>query len=361
MQPEGKRADLIVHEDEPFNAEPPSGLLVEPRTDAETFYVRNHGPIPSAPTDWVLEVCGEVHRPLTLSLEDLRQRFEEHRVVATLQCAGNRRAGLMEVRDIPGEDPWGDGATATAEWAGCRLSDVLAAADPNASARHVAFEAPDVSQIPQPPESYGSSISLDKANSPEVLLAWAMNGEALLPTHGSPLRVVVPGYVGARSVKWLSVVRVQTEPSDNYFQAHAYRVLPPEADPAQAGPGDGISLGPIALNSAIVAPGDGDRLEPGPVTIRGYALAGGIRSVARVDVSIDAGRTWRQADLGENQGRWTWRLWSCSTELESGEYEIVARAWDDTAAQQPSDPAELWNPKVYVNNSWPRAHVRVDG
>ncbi len=360
MQPDGKRTDLIVHEQEPFNAEPPAALLTEPQTRTDTFYVRNHGGIPTF-TDWSLEVTGEVDQPLRLSLDELRQRFEEHHVVATMQCAGNRRAGLIDVRDIPGEDPWGDGATATADWTGCRLADLLVAAGARPTGAHVAFQAPDVSEIPDPPAPYGSSIPLAKALAPEVLLAWAMNGEPLLATHGAPLRVVVPGYIGARSVKWLTGIRVQAEPSDNFFQATAYRVLPPDADPATAGPGDGISLGPIALNSAILVPTNGERVPAGSVTVQGYAVAGGDRTVARVDVSADGGRSWTQAELGRDQGPWAWRQWSIDLQLSAGEAAIVARAWDDTAAQQPADPAGLWNPKGYVNNSWPRLRLQVEG
>ena len=113
----------------------------------------------------------------------------------------------------------------------------------------MAFAAPDVSLIADPPQPYGGSIGLDKAASSEVLLAWAMNGDPLPAVHGGPVRVVVPGYIGARSVKWLERVTAQRELSDNYFQATAYRLLPAGADPSAAGPGDGLSLAAVALNA----------------------------------------------------------------------------------------------------------------
>lgn len=354
-----KRADMLVHERDPFNAEPsPSALVGHFVTPVEAFYSRNHGPVPTPDPDaWRLTLDGLVQEPARLSLADLRHRWPAHSLTATLQCAGNRRAGLVAVRDIPGEDPWRDGATSTAEWTGVRLADVLTAAGLSGDAAHVAFEAPDVSDLADPPQPYGSSIPIDKALADEVLLAWAMNGEPLTPVHGAPLRVVVPGYIGARSVKWLQRITVRQSPSENYFQASAYRLLPADADPDDTG--SGLSLGPIALNSAILQPVQGERIPAGPTVVRGYAFAGGGRRVARVDVSADGGITWHQADLGDDAGRWAWRLWSATVDVDPGDVHLVARAWDDSAAMQPADPVDLWNPKGYVNNSWPRVAVHA--
>lgn len=351
---------MLVHQRDPYNAEPPRTALAGRRTTpADTFYIRNHGPVPEVgPDAWRLTVDGLVRRRLELSLGRLRETFDEAEVVATLQCAGNRRAGLMDVRDIPGEAPWGPAATSTARWSGVRLADVLALAGLRADAAHIAFSAPDVSPLADPPQPYGGSIPVGKALSPEVLLAWGMNGRPLPAVHGAPLRVVVPGWIGARSVKWLDRVTAQAEPSRNYFQATAYRVLPAEADPDRAGPGEGISLGPIALNCDVLSPDDGARVPPGPTEVTGYALAGDGRAVARVDVSVDGGRSWRQADLDPDPDPWTWRHWRAVVDVPAGGTEIVARAWDSTGAAQPESPAHLWNPKGYVNNSW--ARVRVD-
>ena len=355
----GKRPDTIVHEVEPFNAEPaPAALLVDLLTPIDTFYARNHGVVPNLdPAKWRLEIDGLVDQPLQVSLPDLQGLFDAHTVTATLQCAGNRRAGLLAVRDIPGEAPWRDGATSTATWTGVRLSDVLTYAqvhhDP---AAHVAFSAPDVATEADPPQTYGSSIPLTKALASEVLLAWAMNGEPLPAMHGGPVRVVVPGYIGARSVKWVERITVQPAPSDNYFQQTAYRLLPPQASP---GPGKGIALSEVALNCAILEPSDGAEIGVGPVTVRGYAFAGGGRRVVRVDVSGDGGASWRQADLGKDAGIWAWRLWTATVNLAAGPHQLVARAWDESAALQPSDPADVWNPKGYVNNSWSRVEIRA--
>jgi sulfite oxidase len=354
----GKRADLIVHEQDPFNAETDlAGLAEGPVTATDAFYVRDHGPVPEIDHGaWRLHVHGLVERELDLSIGTLREAFREREVTATLQCAGNRRAGLIAVRDIPGEAPWGPGATGTATWTGVALAEVLGVARPLPEAAHVGFDGADLCPEATPAQRFGGSIPLEKACRPEVLLAWAMNGEPLLPVHGAPLRVVVPGYIGARSVKWLERIEVRAAPWEGYFQHVVYRLLPEDETP---GPGAGMPLGLIALNSDVLSPADGETVAAGPVEVRGYAFAGGERHVARVDVSLDGGDTWAQAELLEDLGRWAWRHWRITVELAPGEHELLVRAWDSSAATQPEDEAALWNPKGYVNNARPRIRVRA--
>jgi sulfite oxidase len=355
----GKRADLIVHEQDPFNAETsPAALAEGPLTATDAFYVRDHGDVPEVDTGaWRLRVGGLVERELELSLSTLREAFREHEVTATLQCAGNRRAGLIAVRDIPGEAPWGPGATGTATWSGVALADVLALAEPLPTTLHVGFEGDDMCpEAGERGELFGGSIPLSKARRPEVLLAWSMNGEPLLPVHGAPLRVVVPGYIGARSVKWLSRIELRAEPWTGYFQHVVYRLLPEDAAP---GPGAGMPLGLVALNADILSPADGSTVPAGPVEVRGYAFAGGERYVARVDVSLDGGSSWRQAELLDDLGPWAWRQWRTTVSLEPGAHEILVRAWDSSAATQPDSDAALWNPKGYVNNARPRVRVEA--
>src|SRR3954467_1797824 len=190
----GKRADLIVHEDEPFNAETPRSALADDQlTATDAFYVRGHGAVPEIDSAaFRLRVDGLVERELDLSLMTLREAFREREVTATLQCAGNRRAGLIAVREVPGEAPWGPGATGTATWTGVALADVPALAGPLREAAHVGFSGADVCAEAEPAQHFGGSIPLDKACRPEVLLGWAMKGEPLPPVHGAPLRVVVP-------------------------------------------------------------------------------------------------------------------------------------------------------------------------
>ena len=357
----GKRADMVVHENDPYNAEPPRTAISGQRlTPVDAFYVRNHGPVPRIdPASYRLALDGLVDRPGEWAPDDLRERFAEHEVTATMQCAGNRRAGFGEVREIPGEAPWGPAATGTATWTGVLLADLLAHAGVDPAATHVVFSAPDVSRIPDPPEAYRASVPIEAVAPTEVLLARAMNGVPLPVVHGAPLRVVAPGRVGARSVKWLERITVADRPSEGFFQARSYRVLRPEEDPAAARPGDGIELGPVALNSDILSHPDGATVPAGSVEVAGYALAGGERQVVRVDVSTDGGTTWLPARLDDPAGRWSWRLWRAGLALPPGTHEIVARAWDDSAAVQPRSPAELWNPKGYANNSWARVTVHA--
>ena len=352
----GKRPDVIVHEHEPFNAETALDALAESSlTATDSFYVRAHGGVPDIDPDaWRLRVHGLVERELDLSLRTLREALAERTVTATLQCAGNRRAGLIDVRDIPGEAPWGPGATGTATWTGVALADVLAIAGPLRDAAHVGLEGADL--CPEPAERFGGSIPLEKARRPEVLLAWAMNGKPLAPVHGAPLRVIVPGYIGARSVKWLERIQLRTTPWEGYYQHVAYRLVPEDGTP---GPGVGLPLGLVALNGDVLAPADGSTIAAGPVEVHGYAFAGGERHIARVDVSLDDGESWSQAELLEDLGPWAWRQWQITLELSPGEHEIIARAWDSSAATQPEDEAALWNPKGYVNNARPRVRVRA--
>ena len=221
---------------------------------------------------------------------------------------------------------------------------------------HVGFVGADMCSEATPAQVFGGSIPLDKAQRPEVLLAWAMNGAPLPPVHGAPLRVVVPGYIGARSVKWLERIELRTEPWGGYFQRVVYRLLAEDEVPATD---RGIALGLIALNSAVLSPADGATVAAGPVTVSGYAFAGGDRSVERVDVSTNDGVSWARAELLEDLGRWAWRHWEITLTLEPGEHEIIVRAWDSSAATQPEDEAALWNPKGYVNNARPRIRVRA--
>jgi sulfite oxidase len=353
----GKRDDMIVRDQMPFNAEPPgSVLIVDEITSVDAFYARNHGQFPDIATeDWRLGVDGMVDRPLELTYEQLTAEFDAHSVVATLACAGNRRAELLRVRPIPGKDPWAHGAISTAEWRGARLSDILKAAGVrHESGLHVAFGAPDVALEARPAQPYGSSIPLSKAASAEVLLAWQMNGHPLPRVHGGPVRVVVPGYIGARSVKWVDRVTVQEVPSPNYFQAVDYRILPPETDAETLVPGEGISLSSLPLNCDILEPADGEHVAAGQLIVRGYALAGDGREVARVDVSVDEGISWRQADMQSSPNPWTWRFWSLTVDVPPGPLTVTARAWDETGTTQPESSASLWNPRGYANNAWSR-------
>ena len=360
----GKRDDMIVHGSDPYNAEPPRWALAGTTLTAlDTFYVRNHGPVPAAadPADWSVRVDGLVRRPLELSVAELRAGFPARRLVATLQCAGNRRDGLAAVRAIPGEAPWGPGATGTAEWTGTPLAAVLEQAGLTEEAHYVELIGADISPEAQPPQPFGASVTRRKALAGEVMLAWEMNGRPLPAAHGAPLRAIVPGYIGARSVKWLTRITARSSPSENFFQARTYRLLTPDEDADAGLRGAGVPLGAVAVNADFLAPSDGARVPAGVVAVEGYAFAGDDRHIVRVDVSADGGRRWEQAELTDAPSRWAWRRWRARVTLGpiSGPAEIVARAWDSAAATQPDDPAQVWNPKGYANNSWARLRVLV--
>ncbi|HWM92764.1 MAG TPA: sulfite oxidase [Thermoanaerobaculia bacterium] len=355
----GKHPDIQVRQERPFNAGPRPEQLRRFLTPVEHFFVRNHGDVPHVdPGSCRLAINGLVRKPFRISLEELR-RLPKVAVVATLQCAGNRRLEMAAVRPIPNELGWGSEAVGTAEWKGVPLRELLAAVEPLPAAKHVAFTALDETERHGHRFTFGGSIPLDKALSAEVLLAYEMNGGDLPPVHGGPLRVVVPGYIGARSVKWLSAVTLQEEPSDNYFQSTAYRLFGPQVNQDNVDWGSGLMLGPFNVGSAISAPLEGETLPAGAVTVRGFAYAGE-REIARVEVSTDGGRTWTTADLGPEHARWAWRLWQAHLDLPAGEHEIVCRAWDTAAQTQPEHPAQVWNFKGYMNNAWHRVRITCD-
>lgn len=362
MQRLAKHPALIVREENPYNAGTPPELLRQAFvTPAELFFARNHAPMPQVdPARHRLTVTGMVKEPLQLSLDALRDDFSRVTITATLQCAGNRRQELMAIEPIAGEVPWGPEAIGNAIWTGVPLREVLLAAGIGSDTRHVAFLGLDQVEKKGRRFGFGGSIPLEKAMAPEVLLAYEMNGQPLPPRQGFPLRVVVPGYIGARSVKWLAEIILQAKPSDNYFQAHAYKLFPPQTQAETADWEHGLMLGELPVNAVICGPSEGETVPAGRVTVQGYAVSGG-RRIERVDVSTDGGETWVTADLADDSGPWAWRFWEARLELAPGPCQFIARAWDSAANTQPEDPKKIWNFKGYMNNAWHRVKVRVSG
>ncbi len=363
---------FVVHTTAPLNGGPtPQAQRASFVTPNHLFFVRTHGEVPHLdPADVVLRIEGLVERPSSLTLEDLAQRFERTSVLATLVCAGQRRSELLEVAPVPGELPWNAEAVSTARWEGWRLSDVLLAAGLREGAAHVASEGHNRVEQNGQRFRFGTSIPLAKALAPEVLLADTMNGEPLPREHGAPLRLVVPGYIGARQVKWLRRIEVRDAPSENYYQAKAYRLYPSgqgdEPDPAT-----GFALGEASVNCLICDPSDGARVDGDRITVRGYAYGGGGRPIVRVEVSVDGGQRWTVArfdDLAGDgtphvaadpfAGRFAWRFFSADVTCPAGaDIEVVARAWDEAANTQPASTREVWNVKGYMNNAWSRVRL----
>ena len=193
-------------------------------TSTEHFFTRSHAPIPSIDVrTWRLEVGGLVARPRQFSLAELIREFPSHEVTATLACAGIRREEFLSLTLLPGELPWGPEPISTARWTGVSLAAVLEAAGVSSGARHVELVGVDQVERHGQTFGFGGSVDMIKALQGDVLLATGMNGAPLAPQHGYPLRALVPGWIGARSVKWLGRIHLLEKPSQNYFQAQAYR------------------------------------------------------------------------------------------------------------------------------------------
>ena len=361
--PHGKHPGLRVRDVVLFNAGPPAELLgAQVITPTELFFTRSHGQVPTVdPASWRLQVGGMVHHCLSLSLDELRRNYIARTVEATLVCAGLRREELNSVRPVPGELPWALEPVSTARFTGVPLRDVLLAAGLSDAAAHVAFVGLDAVTRRERSFGFGGSIPVSKALCSEVLLAFEMNGEPLPPVHGGPVRVVVPGYFGARSVKWLGEIEVRSTPSDNYFQAEAYRVQREVRGGDSRDVSAGEALAELPLNAVILTPAARCTLPLGSVEVTGWACGAEPHRPARVEVSADDGVTWRDATIDATGGEWAWVLWRATVVLAPGARTLVARAWDRTGAGQPATLAEVWNVKGYANNAWHRVPVEVRG
>ncbi len=351
---------LKYHSYDPVNGEPsPAALIRSYITPIERFFVRSHAPNPKIDTTtYRLRVEGMVERPLSYSLPEL-QKFNEAEVVATLTCAGNRRSEFNKEKEIKGV-PWGPAAIGNAIWRGIRLRDVLSLAGVQPGARHVWLEGLDTVQHDTRTFSFGGSIPIEKAmdsrSDGAALLGTQMNNKPLTPDHGFPLRAVIPGYIGARSVKWLGKIVVSDRPSPNHYLAAAYKLVntPDSLSWSEAGP-----LYRYPINAAICVPEKNSILPAGKTLFRGYALPSGrvgckIKSVL---LSIDSGRTWQQANLGKSNNPFCWQLWDAQLNLVPETKSIIVRAEDTSGAWMP--PRVAWNYKGYFQNAWYRLPVVV--
>jgi sulfite oxidase len=330
-------------------------------TPAELFFTRSHGTIPliDAAT-WRLEVGGLVDRPASYSFEELLRAFPRREVTATLVCAGLRRAEFLSLGPLPGELPWGPEPASTGRWTGVALHDVLRAVGVDDRARYVELIGLDDVEREGRRFGFGGSIDLAKAVSAEVLLASELNGAPLAAAHGFPLRAVVPGWIGARSVKWLGRITLSAEPSPNYFQSRAYRVQR-EVDPRD--PRDvsaGVALTGVPVNAVIIEPAADQIVAAGRVGVRGWAMGSAGRPLRRVELSTDGGRCWIPAQITAHGPAWTWAFWEAALELAAGPCTLVARATDAAGRRQPATVGETWNVKGYNNNAWHRVTVRVE-
>ncbi|KKY33609.1 putative nitrate reductase [Diaporthe ampelina] len=394
----------------PFNVEAPLTELWDEGfiTTKDLHYVRNHGAVPLVHDedilDWGFTVEGLVENPLTLTLRDLLADFEQVTYPVTLVCAGNRRKEQNVVRKTKGFS-WGPAGLSTALWTGVPLDVLLARARPilrgNKRARYVCFEGAD--KLPN--GYYGTSIKLNWATDPSrgVLVAHGMNGEVLPPDHGKPLRIVIPGQIGGRSVKWLRRIVVTEAPSDNWYHIYDNRVLPTTISPEESADlpdtwkDERYAIYDLNANSAVARPAHGERVavddaagDPAKTfKFQGYAYAGGGRRVTRVELTLDRGRSWRLADVsypedeyrlapegemlfggrldvGWRESCFCWCFWSLEIPLAdlagdgaSGSTgDVMVRAMDDAMMVQPRDM--YWSVLGMMNNPWFRVVVHRD-
>lgn len=322
-------------------------------TPNDAFFVRYHLTL-SPPAEELLRpgafkvsVEGAVTRPLPWSVSELRQQFENVEVVAVNQCSGNSR-GFFTPR-VPGGQ-LGHGAMGNARWRGVRLRDVLQKAGVAAGARQVSFDGLDQPAVPQTPD-FVKALDVDQALDGEVLLAFEMNGEDLPWLNGYPLRLVVPGHYGTYWVKHLHRITVLDRPFEGFWMNTGYRI--PDNAGACVPPGTiagkTVPIARFNVRSFITSLADGGVVKSGAAaTVRGIAFDGG-HGITEVAFSSDGGRTWREAELGRDLGRYSFREWSIPfTPPKPGEYELKVRATNRIGQSQPREA--LWNPAGYMRN-----------
>jgi len=320
-------------------------------TPTGLHYLLIHWDIPDADAStWQLSIGGALQHPLSLSVNDLRSRPAVTHTV-TMECAGNGRAQL---NPRPLGQPWLHEAIGTASWTGTPLRGVLEEAGIRPDAVELVFTGADSGYQGDVLQDYQRSLSMDDAMRPEVLLAYEMNGRPLEPQHGFPLRLLVPGWYGMTSVKWLTRIDALTEPFDGYQQSVAYRLQQHADDP-------GTFVTRMMPRALMIPPGITDYparrrfVSPGPVALRGRAWSGQ-GPVDRVEVGIDG--VWSDATLEAPAGDFAWRGWSFAWDATPGEHELSCRAGDAAGNTQPLDPA--WNLGGFANNPIQRIGVHVD-
>jgi DMSO/TMAO reductase YedYZ molybdopterin-dependent catalytic subunit len=333
------------------NREMPIEALAHDITPAGLHYNVVHWDIPDIdPTTWRLRLTGAVRHPLELALDDLRSRPRVTMPV-TLECAGNGR-GLLP--DHPRSVPWLGNAVGTHAWTGVPLATLLAEAGVDEDAVEIVFSGADRGMQGGIDHRYERSLSVADARREEVLVADEMNGQPLSPLHGAPARLVVPGWYGCASVKWLTDVTSVTAPFTGYQQSVAFRYQSSEDNP-------GTPVTRIRVRALMQPPGIPEFqsrrrfLEPGPVTLTGRAWSGN-GEVTRVEVAVDGG-PWSEATLGPTVGEHAWRAWRHPWHATTGDHVLTCRATDSTGSVQPLDPP--WNVQGMGNNAVQRVEVTV--
>ena len=333
------------------NAGIPLEALRHEVTPAGLHYLLNHFDVPYIPDDaWRLEIGGHVARPISLPITDLRA-LPARTLRVTMECAGNGR-GLMSPR-YPSM-PWLNEAVGTAEWTGTPLKQVLDRAGLNEDVSELAFIGADRGFDRGVEHNFGRSLKRELALAEDVLLVWAMNGQTLLPQHGFPLRLIVPGWYGMASVKWLMRIEALRQPYQGFQQVVGYHY---RAQPDL--PGTPVTH--MRVKSLLVPPGIPDwytrhrLVDAGPVEIFGRAWSGAGVPIVRVELAIN-GR-WQEAKLEPPQGKYAWQAWRSIWRAEGGEYELACRATSADGERQPLEPP--WDRGGFGNNAVQRLRVWV--
>jgi DMSO/TMAO reductase YedYZ molybdopterin-dependent catalytic subunit len=328
----------------------PLEMLGFDRTPAGMHYLVIHFDIPTpGPAPWLLRIGGAVRRPLEFSLPQLQAR-DQRSLAVTLECAGNGR-GLMHPRPV--SQPWILGGVGTAEWTGTPLAPLLEEAGLDRETVEIVFAGADHGIQGGVEHDYARSLPLAEARSPDILLAWAMNGAPLPPQHGYPLRLVVPGWYGMASVKWLCRIEAVTYPFEGFQQIGSYRYKQQEAEL-------GEPVTRMRVRALMVPPGIPDFLTrhrfvaAGPVLLRGRAWSGRA-PVQQVRVAVDG--VWSDAQLDPPDGEFAWRGWSWLWQAEAGDHVLMCRAMDALGQIQPLEPE--WNWFGMGNNAVQKVPVTV--
>jgi DMSO/TMAO reductase YedYZ molybdopterin-dependent catalytic subunit len=341
-----QKTDLILLTDRPPQLETPLRYFNTDLTPNDAFFVRWH--LSGIPTSidtrtFRLEVTGNVKKPLSLSLHDLQTKFPSTSVVALCQCAGNARS-LFEPR-VPGGQ-WGFGAMSNARWKGVRLKDVLDAAGVKDGSVQVGLRGLDVAPLPQMPR-FEKSLPIDRARDGDVLIAYEMNGSSLPILNGFPLRLVVPGWFATYWVKSLSAISVLEQPLKTFWMDTAYRI--PDNPGAEENPKQlaarTVPITRMPIHSIFVKPAPGEQVRSGQsYTLEGVANDGG-SGIRKVEASSDGGKTWSNATLGDDLGKYSWRRWRAQwTPSEKGQYRLLVRA---TAGDGQQQVDSQWNRSGY--------------
>src|SRR5579883_2703840 len=344
---------MVVRSSQFLDLEMPPEFATSWITPLNHFFVRNHmlAPDPIDVADWRLNVAGSVEHPLSLTLSDL-QKFEQHTVVSSIECAGNGRG--FSRPQLPGIE-WGRGAIGNAQFSGPRLRDVLQKAGLKDSGKHVMFRGADVVLGKVPP--FIRSIPIEKALDGDTLLATHMNGQPLIHHHGFPCRTLTPGWVGSASCKWLTDIKVLDKEFEGNFMKPGYRFPNHPGKPGEAiNPYDTYPLTALTVKSLIALPAE-SQSNNRTIHLQGTAWAGEA-DITRVELSTDGGSTWKPAKLGHDHAKYAWRLWSYKWKApRSGDYTILSRATDSQGRTQPATP--VWNPSGYLYNTYDQVKIHV--